>query len=197
VGTLLFLAVVAILAAVGALTILEPAAGAVLIPLFIAFAGAPFEELLFRGVLFRILEQGLGSWLALLISAVVFGGLHLINENATLVGAIAIILQAGLMLAAVFMAARQLWLPIGIHFAANFIQSGIFGIAVSGNPAQEGRLNSSLSGPDLLTGGSFGVEGSIVTIVLGATLSLYFLRLAQKRGTIMTPPWRRDAAPPA
>ncbi len=198
VGTLLFLVVVAILAAVGAFTILGTGSlGALLIPLLIAFAGAPFEELLFRGVLFRILEQGLGSWLALLISAVVFGGLHLINENATLFGAIAVMLQAGIMLAAVFMAARRLWLPIGIHFAWNFMQSGIFGIAVSRNPAEEGMLKSSLSGPDLLTGGSFGVEGSMVTIVLGVILSLYFLRRAQKRGAIMTPPWRRDAVPPA
>ena len=192
VGALLLLIVVAILAIAGAFSIGGTGTtGAMLIPLFIAFAGAPFEELVFRGVLFRLIEQSLGSWLALVISAVIFGGLHLINENATPFGAIAVMLQAGIMLGAAFMATRRLWLPIGIHFAGNFMQSGIFGIAVSGNKAHEGLFNSSLTGHDLLTGGSFGVEGSIVTIAVSLALSIYFLWLARKRGNTVAPAWRR------
>lgn len=130
-----------------------------------------------------------------MISAAIFGGLHLLNENATVFGAIAVMLQAGLMLGAAFMATRRLWLPIGIHFAWNFMQSGLFGIAVSGTKAQDGLFKSSLTGPDILTGGSFGVEGSIVTIALGLALSIYFLWLAQMRENIIAPPWRRPAAP--
>jgi hypothetical protein len=195
VGALILLLVVAILASVGAFAIAGSGTmGTVLIPFFIAFAGAPFEELLFRGLLFRITEQGLGSWAALVISAVIFGGLHLLNENATVFGAVAVMLQAGLMLGAAFMATRRLWLPIGIHFAWNFMQSGIFGIAVSGGKAHDGLFKSTLTGPDLLTGGSFGVEGSIVTIALGLALSIYFLWLALRRGNIVPPPWRRPAA---
>jgi len=189
------LVVVAILASLGAFAVIGTGTmGAVLIPLLIAFAGAPFEELVFRGVLFRIIEQGLGSWLALVISAVIFGGLHLLNENATVFGAIAVMLQAGLMLGAAFMATRRLWLPIGTHFAWNFMQSGVFGIAVSGNEPHDGLIKSSLTGPDILTGGSFGVEGSIVTIALGVALSIYLLWVARKRRNIVPPPWRRPVA---
>ena len=89
------------------------------------------------------------------------------------------------------MATRRLWLPIGIHFAVNFVQSGIFGIAVSGNKAQDGLLKSNLNGPALLTGGSFGIEGSILTIAVGIALSIYFLWLARKQGNVVAPAWRR------
>lgn len=194
-GASLLVIVIAILAVLGAFEVVGTGTPrATLIPFFLAVAGAPFEEIVFRGVLFRIIEQEQGSWLALAISAVIFGGLHLINENATVFGAIAIMLQAGLMLGAAFMATRRLWLPIGIHFAGNFVQSGIFGLAVSGNKAQEGLLRSSLTGPELLTGGAFGVEGSIVTIAAGLALTVVFLWLARKGGKIVQPRWRRPPA---
>ena len=195
-GMLLLLLVVAVLAALGVFSIVGTGnLGALLIPFFIAAASAPFEELLFRGVLFRILEQGLGSWLGLLLSATIFGLLHLINENASIVGAVAVMLEAGIMLGAAFMATRRLWLPIGIHFAVNFMESGIFGIAVSGTQAREGLFKSRLVGSDLLTGGSFGIEGSIVTIAVGLGLSIYFLWLARRRDHFVAPPWRRASSP--
>jgi len=154
-------------------------------PFLLAVSSAVFEEILFRGVLFRIVERSLGSWIALAISAAIFGGLHLLNQNATLIGAIAIMVTAGITLGGAFVLTRRLWLPMGIHFAWNFTLSGVFGSAVSGNPAAQGLLRSSLTGPDWLTGGTFGVEASIVTVIIGAAVGIFFLWRASKKGNIL------------
>jgi membrane protease YdiL (CAAX protease family) len=151
-------------------------------PLMIGLASGFFEEILFRGVLFRMIEESLGSWAALGISALIFGGLHLLNENATLQGAMAVMLEAGIMLAGAYMFTRRLWLPIGIHIAWNFTQAGIFGIAVSGNEPMPGLLKSVLSGPTWLTGGEFGAEASVIAVLLGAVLGAFFIWSSFRKG---------------
>ncbi len=108
---------------------------------------AVIEEILFRGVLFRLVEQMTGTVGAMVVSALVFGGLHLLN-SPNLWGALAIAIQGGLMLAAVYAATRSLWLPIGLHFGWNFAESGIFGTTVSGSDNSGGGIFSSvLDGP--------------------------------------------------
>ncbi|MEO3745065.1 type II CAAX endopeptidase family protein [Plantactinospora sp. B5E13] len=169
--------------------------GAVAIFGFMA-AAATTEELLFRGVLFRIVEERTGTWLALLLSGVVFGLMHLFNPGATLWGATAIALSAGLMLAACYAATRNLWVPIGLHFGWNFAAGGIFSAVVSGNRESTGLLESSTSGPALLTGGDFGPEGSLYTVGAGLALTLVFLWLAHRRGHLV-PRRRRVAGAPA
>ena len=148
------------------------------------------EELIFRGLLFRVVEESLGSWLALAISALIFGLLHLANPNATLWGGIAIAIEAGVMLAAAYMYTRRLWLPIGIHFAWNFTQGAIFGVAVSGNEAK-GLLQSTLSGPSLLSGGDFGAEASIFAVVICLAAGIYFLQKSSQQGKFIQPFWKR------
>src|SRR5512140_3524351 len=74
------------------------------------------EEVLFRGVLFRIVEERTGTWIALLLTGVLFGLVHLFNADASLWGATAIAIEAGFMLAACYAATRNLWVPIGLHF---------------------------------------------------------------------------------
>src|SRR6185312_21790 len=118
-------------------------------------AAAVTEELLFRGVLFRIVEERFGTWVALTSTGVVFGAQHLSNAHATVWGAIAIALEAGGMLAAAYAATRNLWVPIGLHFAWNFAEGGIFGTDVSGQSGAGGLLHGELSGPAPLTGGEF------------------------------------------
>ncbi len=88
-----------------------------------------------RGVLFRIVEESLGSWIALALSAALFGALHAFNPGATLTSSIAIALEAGVLLAAVFMVTRRLWMVIGLHTAWNFTEGGVFGASVSGGDA--------------------------------------------------------------
>ena len=99
-----------------------------------------FEETLFRGILFRFLEEGFGSWIVLTMTALFFGFSHLNNPHATVWSAIAIALEAGVSIGAVYMATRSLWFAMGLHTAWNFLQGTIFGVAVSGNGAPTDSL---------------------------------------------------------
>jgi membrane protease YdiL (CAAX protease family) len=145
------------------------------------------EELAFRGVVFRVLEEKTGTWGALTVSALFFGGLHLINEDATIWGALAIAIEAGLMFGAIYAATRSLWLPIGAHLAWNVAEQGIFGTSVSGSgTGTGGLLDASVSGPHALTGGDFGPEASIFAILVCLVPTVLFLRAAKHRNRIHT-----------
>jgi membrane protease YdiL (CAAX protease family) len=148
------------------------------------------EEILLRGVLFRASEEGLGTWGALLISALVFGGLHLGNPNATLWSALAIAIEAGLLLALVYNLTRSLWAVIGLHAAWNFSEGVIYGIPVSGLDVK-GLVVSSSTGSDWLTGGKFGIEASTVAVGVSGCVSLVLIIIAIRRGTIVPPVWVR------
>lgn len=156
-------------------------------------AVAVTEEVIFRGVLFRIVEGWIGTWFSLALTGLIFGLVHLVNPNATLWGALAIAIQAGGMLAAAYAATRTLWLPIGLHFGWNFAQAGIFGATVSGQDGTEGLLRSVTSGPMLLSGGEFGPEGSVYAVLAGAVLTAVFMWLAHRRGNVV--PRRRRGTP--
>jgi uncharacterized protein len=162
----------------------------------LGFAGASLtsgflEELYLRGLFFRILHEWLGSWIALAASALLFGLLHLGNPNATLFSSIAIALEAGVLLAAAYMVTRTLWFPAGIHFAWNFVQGGLFGVAVSGNRIT-GYFRSELSGPAFISGGDFGAEASIVAVLVCLGAGIYLLSLAQSKGRVERPFWRKQ-----
>ena len=156
----------------------------------IAAASSYLEEVIFRGVLFRIVEEGLGTWLALAVTVAVFGLAHLGNPNATLYGALIIGVDAGVLLGAAFVLTRRLWLAIGIHFGWNFMQAGVFGPSLSGHEV-ESLLESRLSGPDLLSGGALGVEGSVFAVLVCGALSALLLMKARRRGLFVPPFWRR------
>ncbi|CAM5468501.1 CPBP family intramembrane metalloprotease OS=Streptomyces tendae OX=1932 GN=GUR47_31270 PE=4 SV=1 [Streptomyces tendae] len=160
---------------------------------FMAGAAAT-EEVVYRGVLFRIIEEHIGTYLALGLTGLVFGLSHLLNEDATLWGAVAIAVEAGFMLAAAYAATRSLWLTIGVHFGWNFAAGGVFSTVVSGNGDSEGLLDATMSGPKLLTGGDFGPEGSVYSVGFGVLLTLVFLWLAHRRGNIVPFGSRRRAA---
>lgn len=149
------------------------------------------EELLFRGVVFRIMEERTGTVIALVVSMLLFGAMHLVNANATLWGAFAIALTGGVMLAAAYVATRSLWLSIGLHFAWNFTQAGIFGVTVSGSGVPpEGLLNVTLSGPSALTGGIFGPEASLFALLVCMVPTILLLRRAARTGQIRPRPHR-------
>jgi membrane protease YdiL (CAAX protease family) len=187
-GALLFGSVVAVLALSGMYRVDGLNSPSVLlIPFMISVFSGLFEEVLMRGILFRILEDSLGSWFALAISAVIFGALHLLNEHATVNGAVAIMLEAGILLAAAYMFTRRLWFAIGIHFAWNFTQGGIFGITISGNEPMAGLLRSSLNGPEWLTGGAFGAEASVIAVVVCLLAGVYLLARAHQKGNFIAP----------
>jgi len=192
IGAALLTAVTAVLWAAGAYQVTglgtaatAPALGrAALLFLLVAIT----EEVLTRGILFRLLEQGLGTWAALVLSAVLFGLGHRGNPGATLVSSLAIALEAGVLLAAAYVATRSLWLPIGLHAAWDFFEGPVYGAHVSGI-ALPSVLQASFPGPAWLTGGDFGPEAGVPAVVLGTALGTAFLVLAWRRGHLFTPPW--------
>lgn len=191
-GATLYTATVLVLMLAGVYRIsgLNPAV-TMLPALAMSISAGVFEELIYRGVLFRNLEDLFGSWIALLISSLVFGLGHLMNPEGTLLGALAICLEAGVLLAAAFMVTRRLWICIGLHFAWNFTQSGIFSGVVSGAFDQSGLVQSTLEGSDWLTGGKFGVESSIVAVVICTLAGVLLLVSAIRRDRTIAPVWRR------
>lgn len=151
------------------------------------------EEVLFRGGLFRLLEEGTGTWWALAASSLFFGFAHLFNPGASLSDSAAIAIEAGLLLALVYHVTRSLWPCIGLHAAWNMMQGTVYGIPVSGQ-AGSGWLVSHRTGPTWLSGGAFGAEASVVALVLCAACSLVLLWVAIRRRSIVPPSWRRGAA---
>ncbi|MBL1173590.1 lysostaphin resistance A-like protein [Pantanalinema sp. GBBB05] len=150
------------------------------------------EELIFRGVVFRILEGVFGGWLALALSSVVFGLIHMGNEGESLAGIAGIVCVYGPMLAAPYMLTRHMWVGFGLHAAWNYTMGKVYSVNISGAEA-EGLFKASLTGPELLTGGSAGMEGSLIGIVVGITFTVVTLILAVRRGTIVPPSWKHKA----
>ena len=169
---------------VNPVTFLLPAVG-------LAIKSGIFEELLFRGVLFRSVEAIFGSWVGILVSGLVFGLLHLMNPGATLGSALYISIEAGILLAAAYLVTRRLWICIGFHMAWNYVQWAVYSGAVSGAMGDPGLLKSKIAGPELLTGGSFGMEHSVVALVLCTTAGVILLAVAIRRGHLLPPVWKR------
>lgn len=157
-----------------------------------ATVATPFyEELLYRGVVFRILEGVFGGWIALVLSSVWFGLVHLSNGGETLAGIASIALVFGPMLAVPYMVTRRLWIGIGLHTAWNYTIGKIYSGAVSGGSEIQGLFKTSFQGPELLTGGSAGMEGSLIAILVSLTFTAIMLTMAVRRGTIVPPPWKK------
>lgn len=133
------------------------------------------EEMIFRGIIFRQIDERWNTRTALIVSALLFGFIHLPNNGATWWSSLAIAIEAGLMLGAAYKWSGSLWLPIGIHWAWNFTQGNVFGASVSGNVAGGSLLEMQVNGPDIITGGDFGPEASIVAVTLGIIYTLVFL----------------------
>jgi uncharacterized protein len=191
IGAALFSAVVAVMAAFGDYQVVGMNSLIVLLPVFgMALISGVGEEIVLRGVFFRYAEDWLGSWAALALSAAIFGALHIGNPNATLLAAFAITIEAGVMLAAIYMITRRLWAAMGLHFAWNFVQGGVYGIAVSGN-ATKGVLVAKVSGPDLMTGGSFGAEASLPAMIIATGAGVAMLVYAHKKRRFVSPRWVR------
>ena len=159
--------------------------------LFLAgFQAAVMEEVLFRGILFRFLEEFGGSWFALALTSGLFGVAHIANENATPFSSLAIALEAGVMLGGAYMLTRSLWLPIGIHFGWNVTQGLVWDVPVSGN-AVDGVVDAAPAGSDLVSGGAFGVEASVVALVLATAVGLWLVVRAIRAGHLVRPWWVR------
>lgn len=138
-----------------------------------ALGAAIIEELIFRGLMLQAIDKLGGKTLALAVTSLFFGVAHLGNAGATLWSAVAIALEAGLLLGAAFLWRRNLWFTMGLHFAWNAVE-GLLGIPVSGHAAN-GLFTVKVNGAAILTGGDFGLEGSIVPVVVSLLISIPML----------------------
>ncbi|UQA59910.1 CPBP family intramembrane glutamic endopeptidase [Polyangium aurulentum] len=188
-GVLLVAAVIGLLALAGSyrLTGVNGWSVALLVPLAEMILVGVFEEVLCRGIVFRITEGSLGSWLALTISSLIFGLAHAPSAQSSPL-AIAIAVVAGAFFAAAYMMTRRLWLCIGIHVAWNYTLGTICSVAVSGRESR-GLLQGELSGREWLTGGAYGLEASVLTLLLLTAVGVVFLSKARARGHIVAPSW--------
>jgi len=148
------------------------------------------EEVRNRGILFRLLEQNLGTWVAMGLSALLFGFSHWKNPGATVWSSLAIAFEGGVLVAALYAATRSLWLPVGVHWAWNLFEGPVFGAAVSGNSV--GALaQGELTGPSWLTGGAFGPEAGLPALVVGGAAGVLAVVWMVRRGEVLPPPWVR------
>lgn len=147
------------------------------------------EELLIRGVIFRIAEQAWGSRRALLGSTELFVAAHLPGDIGLM--GVLVTTAASLAFTAAYLLSRRLWLPIGMHFAWNYLFSAVFSVPVSGHEAK-GWLHGSMNGPEWLGGGAYGIEASPMALLAWAVAGALLLRRAYGLGRFM-PGSRRSA----
>lgn len=134
------------------------------------------EEIAFRGYILNNLLQSTNKWMALLISSILFSLFHAANANIGIIALINIFV-AGFLLGINYVFTRNIWFAVFLHFSWNFFQGPVFGYEVSGTNMSS-LLQQTLKGPDLLTGGDFGFEGSLVCLFLNlltcALLASYY-----------------------
>lgn len=137
------------------------------------FVAATNEELVFRGYPFQRLADSLGAVAAVALFAGLFGLAHLGNPSRTWISTLNTML-VGIPLAVGYLRTRSLWLPVGLHFAWNFFQGFGLGLPVSGIGLPFSVLKATVSGSELLTGGSYGPEGGLLAtgVIVAATVYL-------------------------
>ena len=146
------------------------------------------EEILVRAIMLRLLWRAFGPLAAFVVSALFFGVGHLFPPGATILAAICIALEAGVMLGAFYALTGRLWMSIGVHAAWNFTEGYVFGAPVSGmdfGPAMA-RSIVTPSTPTWATGGAFGPESSFPALVVCLTVGLVVLWYAYKAGRFTT-----------
>jgi len=130
-----------------------------------------WEELVFRGYFFQNLIKGMGLGWAILVSSLVFGLGHGFNPDASILSSLLIAVITPQLIYA-YLKTGQVWLPMGLHLGWNFFQASVFGFASSGQ-ASPSLISQTPVGPDWLSGGEFGAEGSV--LIIPVTILSYFL----------------------
>lgn len=137
------------------------------------------EEVFVRGYILRNMMGSMNKYIALVVSSLLFMALHLMNPNLSLVGVINLVL-AGILLGIGYIFTKNLWFPLALHFSWNFFQGPIFGFEVSGTNTNS-LISHTIQGSELLTGGKFGLEGSLVATALCSIAILVFWAIYKKQ----------------
>jgi membrane protease YdiL (CAAX protease family) len=179
----------------------------------LTFIGVAFlEELLFRGYVLQVLAEGIGDFLGYLrqagvppsgsresaekignytaaaLLAVPFGIAHYGNDGGTFVGAVATGL-GGLALSVAYFRTRSLWLPVGLHITWNFSLGWVFSAPVSGELLPITPFTTTVSGPEWLSGGTFGPEASVLTFLALTCMIVYLVRSRRMDATADAAAW--------
>lgn len=134
--------------------------------LLVFFIGAFNEEVLIRGYLLtRLCRTRMNVWVSLIISSAVFSALHLANSGISPVALVELFLS-GIIFGCMYLFTKNLWFPVIAHCAWNWIQGPVFGFKVSGTDMFSSLITQNMIHPNLINGGLFGFEGSLVCIVL-------------------------------
>ncbi|MBK7986502.1 MAG: CPBP family intramembrane metalloprotease [Niabella sp.] len=141
---------------------------------------AVFEELMFRGIVFQSLYERFGSVAASISVSLVFGIAHLLNPHISFL-AITNVVLAGILLSTMYIATKNLWMPISFHLTWNFTLESVLNSPVSGITHNNTSLflidwNIVNAQYPLLFGGDFGIEGGIVTTVFLVLLIIIVIR---------------------
>jgi len=166
-GVLLILLIFGLLWAAGWLTV--DRSGSWRSPVFVAsvltwIIISFVEELSFRGYIMQGLARAWGMPVAVAISSVLFGVVHSLNPNASVLGVLNIIV-IGVLLACAYLVTRSLWLPVGLHIGWNLAEIQLLGFPGSGH-MEPSILHTITRGPELMTGGDFGPEEGIMALVV-------------------------------
>jgi membrane protease YdiL (CAAX protease family) len=154
---------------------------------------AAWEEVLLRGYSFQALMEQWGQVAAVVITSLLFGFFHVANPGSGW-PAIWGITAAGLLFGVAVVVTGRLWLPIGLHASWNLFEGPVFGFPVSGMELP-GAITTTVTGPELWTGGSFGPEAGLISL-LASLLGIAIL-LAARRRFVFTPPAPPRSTPAA
>jgi hypothetical protein len=154
-----------------------------LAPLSFLIVAALIEEIFFRLIIFRILENWIGTYIALIVISVIFTLPHLFNDHVTVVSVLSLLLF-GFTHSIMYTYTKRLWLPFAFHLGWNFAQP-FYGSNLSGMDSIGSIIKSTFDGPILLTGSDFGIEDSILSIFFLIMISLIFLYLSIKESKII------------
>ncbi len=155
---------------------------------YVFIAGAFLQEMIFRVILFNIIEDFIGSWKAIIAIAIIFAMVHLGNANSNYISAISQFLS-DFLLSAVFILTRRIWMVWGVHAGWNFIQDGILGMPNSGIDSFPSLIKPIVTGPGWLTGGKFGIESSLSSVILNVAFAILILNVAYNYKRIVLPKW--------
>jgi len=157
-----------------------------IIPAFnTSFTAGFVAELLIVGVFFRLIEEELGIFIALIILTIIFAIIHANAKNATWLSVVNTAVQSGIMLPATYIVSRSLWFTIFMHFAWDFAEPGIFGGINPGNSVNESLFTSKINGSEIITGGLKGPQNSIQALIICLIVSVIFLSIAKKKNRLI------------
>lgn len=196
IGSVIVAVIVGVLLAAGWAELSRQPAGEIAIALRDSIRSGVLEELLLRLIVFRLLWRAFGIWPAILLTAALFGALHLANPGASLFAALCLAAGEGVAIG-LYLTTRRIWAPIGMHAAWNFTQGWVFGAAVSGTGEIAGgpfAMRPADGVPLLLSGGDFGPEASLAALAISLLASAAALRFAWRRGGVAARPAPADTA---